>query len=338
MKQRLIQADFIKGIAIILVVYGHINHIGTYGDMQNQFDEIIYSFHIPIFLIISGYFFHVSRVHKEQITSLIKKIGVPYLIFISFYLIGLLTINTIGIETSNKAPTSLLSFANTVIFQPYGTYWFLHSLIIINITLVGIDYLVKKANIFLFYVFSFIVFFFLDLLEIVTIKASIYFMLGFILKQLITINTAEFKIIGTHKKDLKIPSYAFMIFLPICLFLFMQDDIYNFGFLQILNCVIIFSLLWLLSDYFKKSRLIKLISWIGQNTLIILLFHLFFLTAFKPLKGLFLNIDASGISYSILVTLLTVGLCVFFSKIFDILKISKYLFGVNYIYRTNKQK
>lgn len=49
--------DFIKGFLIFLVCWGHIIqfHIGE-GHLQNETFMLIYSFHMPLFIMISGYF------------------------------------------------------------------------------------------------------------------------------------------------------------------------------------------------------------------------------------------------------------------------------------------
>jgi fucose 4-O-acetylase-like acetyltransferase len=52
MKERLAYVDQIKGIAIILVVMGHLIEILA---GHNTVFEFIYSFHMPLFFIISGY-------------------------------------------------------------------------------------------------------------------------------------------------------------------------------------------------------------------------------------------------------------------------------------------
>ncbi len=96
MRQRLINPDFIRGICIVLMVYGHITHIGNYSNFQKEVVGIIYTFHMPLFLIISGYFFNISKTFNEQLKTIIKKIGIPYVVFITLYLIGLILIGKIG--------------------------------------------------------------------------------------------------------------------------------------------------------------------------------------------------------------------------------------------------
>lgn len=79
--------DFIKGIAIILVVFGHCIQYGSgilFIANEDYYDDVIfkliYSFHMPLFALISGYFFYKS-VRKSSFKGIIWKqctmIGIP---------------------------------------------------------------------------------------------------------------------------------------------------------------------------------------------------------------------------------------------------------------------
>lgn len=59
--------DFLKGIAILCVIYGHCLQYGSGADFlqqelywDNVVMKIIYSFHMPLFIAISGYLFYYS--------------------------------------------------------------------------------------------------------------------------------------------------------------------------------------------------------------------------------------------------------------------------------------
>lgn len=65
--------DIVKGIAIVLVVFGHCIQYGSGEHYENArlfMDEwlykLIYSFHMPLFALISGYFFilHVKNIQQ----------------------------------------------------------------------------------------------------------------------------------------------------------------------------------------------------------------------------------------------------------------------------------
>lgn len=52
---RIIALDYLKGIAIFLVVWCHCIQYFLGETFDNTFYSIIYSFHMPLFMIISGY-------------------------------------------------------------------------------------------------------------------------------------------------------------------------------------------------------------------------------------------------------------------------------------------
>lgn len=132
---RIRQIDIVKGIAIILVVIGHsIPDAMAVGGIANPYvrllHSIIYSFHMPLFFIISGYFLKTD--HMEGIGQLIWKkfnrLMVPY------FFVGL-----------TYAPFKFLlsKFANDPLKvgdmwkiligkNPDGELWFLYSLFIIS--------------------------------------------------------------------------------------------------------------------------------------------------------------------------------------------------------------
>jgi len=76
---RLDWADAAKGLGIILVVYGHVArglfHAGMYADEASYIliDQIIYSFHMPLFFFLSGLFF-MSSFHKRGFSLALNKV------------------------------------------------------------------------------------------------------------------------------------------------------------------------------------------------------------------------------------------------------------------------
>lgn len=72
---RLAFIDIAKGILIILVVMGHI----APGD--TALHHYIFWFHMPAFLLISGFFLKSTFVFKEEIEKKLKRLMIPYLFF-----------------------------------------------------------------------------------------------------------------------------------------------------------------------------------------------------------------------------------------------------------------
>lgn len=72
---RLAFIDIAKGILIILVVMGHI----APGD--TVLHHYIFWFHMPAFLLISGFFIKSTFVFKEEMEKKLKRLMIPYLFF-----------------------------------------------------------------------------------------------------------------------------------------------------------------------------------------------------------------------------------------------------------------
>lgn len=63
--KRLLWADSLKGWLMILVVFGHaMQAVMPDGCFHNHLWNMIYSFHMPAFMTVSGYFAY--RVHKKM--------------------------------------------------------------------------------------------------------------------------------------------------------------------------------------------------------------------------------------------------------------------------------
>ena len=111
--------DNIKFILIILVVLGHIlEEISTTGFM-GVIRSVIYSFHMPLFVFISGYF---SRMSKRKTERAFAEYLIPFFIFNTIY--------TMAIQGVFKVN----------IFLPQYAFWYLLSLFFWNIS---IDYIYK---------------------------------------------------------------------------------------------------------------------------------------------------------------------------------------------------
>lgn len=82
MKKRIEWIDICKGLAIILVIIGH-SSLET--GMAFNLKSIIYSFHMPLFFILSGYlFYNIKDKNKKMsdfITEKIKSLVIPYITF-----------------------------------------------------------------------------------------------------------------------------------------------------------------------------------------------------------------------------------------------------------------
>lgn len=112
--------DSIKGFLIILVVLGHlIGECGT-GVISGKVWTFIYTFHMPLFVLVSGYLTKIKD-DKNSFWKGIKKIAIPFAFFqvISLFLC----------VVNNK------QIGLTTFIIPYWTLWYLVSLMLWRITL-----------------------------------------------------------------------------------------------------------------------------------------------------------------------------------------------------------
>lgn len=85
--ERLVYIDILKGIAIILVVMGHM--FVPYTDyLDSTVNQMIYSVHMPLFIFLSGFVFHLSQgKHSVRITIVKRVLSLllPFFCFSAVY-------------------------------------------------------------------------------------------------------------------------------------------------------------------------------------------------------------------------------------------------------------
>lgn len=114
--------DNAKFMLIFLVVFGHvISPLKEKDNLLNTLYTFIFLFHMPAFIMISGYFAKGYR-KKGYFIKSIKKILIPYVIFQIIY--------SLFYFLSGESTSLHINF-----FQPHWTLWFLMSLFCWNIFL-----------------------------------------------------------------------------------------------------------------------------------------------------------------------------------------------------------
>jgi len=142
-KERLDYFDIAKGIAIILVVLGHLIN------PKNPISIWLYSFHIPLFFIIAGALIKYKREIENKIKVIIPKkmwsLFIPYISFSILYIIYEtfnLVIMNIGTLTNLKSDIYV-----TMCLRGIGTLWFLPALFFGEILFLIIMKRISKAYI-----------------------------------------------------------------------------------------------------------------------------------------------------------------------------------------------
>jgi peptidoglycan/LPS O-acetylase OafA/YrhL len=131
---RLPALDAAKGIAIVLVVLGHVWSSMIASDRATQttlhlwFDAYIYTFHVPVFFYISGALMRDPR-RPGFFANLARRLMYPYVVWSLFQ--GLLTAAAgNAAHNTDHAPVSFARVVPNMLFDPIAQFWFLHTLIL----------------------------------------------------------------------------------------------------------------------------------------------------------------------------------------------------------------
>ena len=120
-KDRLIWVDVLKAFGIVLMVMGHIGFGGTFG-------KWIHSFHMPLFFVISGFFFSSKLRFSDFVRKKAFSLLVPYFAFGIVDFVFFLLISLAKREPISFKPLFHLFFLNQEEMGLSGALWFLTAL------------------------------------------------------------------------------------------------------------------------------------------------------------------------------------------------------------------
>ena len=127
----------IQGWAILWVVIGHAPLLPILEMPKpvyvSMLYDIAYSFHMPLFIFISGYLFRMTRIerhmpYREMISEKLRRLGIP---FVVFTIIAMAVKSVFSADMARPATFSVGEFVNAVIFPgsgPLSELWFVATL------------------------------------------------------------------------------------------------------------------------------------------------------------------------------------------------------------------
>lgn len=132
-KNEMIWLSVLQGFAIFLVVLGHVIHGNAIFEWQNSLNRIIYSFHMPLFMCISGYLFHKTQIQKNKpFTSMLKnkaiRLLIPYFVLIFFCLVLKVIFAEYMRRKSEFSINQLLDAFVWFSNNPLSEMWFINAL------------------------------------------------------------------------------------------------------------------------------------------------------------------------------------------------------------------
>jgi fucose 4-O-acetylase-like acetyltransferase len=314
------EIDFTKGMLIILMVIFHLRYVGIFEEQFNNLKTLVYVFHMPGFLVLSGFLTNFNKPIKIFFIDNCRKILIPLLLFEFLYIFALNIVQKFGIETSNHVENmNIISICKYLFISPTGTYWYLHTLILCNVLYYVCQYLFKNNEINTIIVFSIILYIF-SLFTGLSINNGIFYIIGILLK------------IYNNKYFMAIKASLLSIIMVVIIAYITLPTLDRFSLYGIVITYLMLSFFLSIYGYMKKKNFF---IYLGKNSYAFVLFSPLFTVLCSLFLKYFVRIDKTGILYIISATILTVAGSLFVSYFVTKIKMS-WLLGAKQFYKPYK--
>lgn len=304
MEHRIKELDYLKSILILLMVAFHLVYIG---DKYPYIKQIVYTFHMPAFLIISGYLTNVQKDIKSFMRKLLW-IFIPYLCLETGYVL----MSHILPVRENVPEISSSILLHKIFIKPLGPYWYLHTLIICSLLYYLTFRYTRMKTI------SQVILLGLGLFAvsywggIIVLANAIYFLAGVIIKQ-------------SKLPFIRIFQPSLLALVPMILLCCFPDNL-NRGILAGITITYLAIIISLYAHSYLSKGIRQCSYFIGRNTLVIFLFSPLFTILCKMFLP-FLFFEPTGILFIIISVAITVSGCIVIAWSMDKLHFSRFFFG-----------
>lgn len=304
MNSRIKELDFLKCIFIILMIIFHLVYIG---DSYPYAKQVVYTFHMSAFLIISGYLNNINKEIKAVGWSLLW-IFIPYVIMEAGYVVmsAVLPVR----EKVAELSAGLLLYK--ALIAPMGPYWYLHTLILCNASYFLIYKVTNKWKGIIRFIILGIFLYLLSELRLLTFANAIYFLAGVAIRQ-------------SGLPIIRVFQPSFLSVVPLVILCCFPENLNRGTLAGVAITYLVISLLLATYTYLPK-KVKRLSLYIGSNTLVILLFSPVFTILSKAYLPLF-AFDATGICFMIVSVIFVICGCFGVTYVLDRLHISPYFLG-----------
>ena len=294
--------DVVKAILIVCVVLGHAMREGSCAGAMNGVVGFIYHFHMPLFVLICGYFFRVDTPFV-MVRKICLRYWLPYISGGMLFVVGLWAV---------KGISPVESFGNLLVGKGLGAMWFLYTIAAIEtIFCVAHAAFIRNRDLGVLVAVG---------LFLLAIEAPIrveswsvlYFMCGMFIKG----NMREFKygwVFGVLAATVycmeDLPWYTELSLISMCFVL----------------CVGI--LLRWVAGVLLELRVGKFLAWLGRGTLVILIFHPLFNLVMSCATHCFATVDRTGLSFWIVEAVVGIAGSMLVGKLLRLIKLNV-LFGL----------
>lgn len=304
MESRIKELDYLKAVFIVLMVMFHLMH---FSQAYPYLTDIVYTFHMSAFLIISGYLTNITKAPRQFLRTQMW-IFIPYAFMeVSYVVMSSVLPVREGVDHLSTAVVLYKTFVD-----PLGPYWYLHTLVICSLTYFLVYRYVRASNIARFIIMSLVMYVLSKYVGLMDISSAMYFAIGVAVSQSGLSFTQVFR-----------PSaWALVPLIALCCF---EQNLYRFSMQGMAITYLAISFLLFVFKH-TGAKALSWLSFLGRNTLVILLFSPIFTMLAKLLVPLFW-FDQSGVLFMITSVVIAIAGCLAIGWGFDRLRLSKYCFG-----------
>lgn len=340
-KERILWIDALKGFTIIFVIIGHVLLGYTNNNTFPEFQEImlkinywIYSWHMPLFMVISGFAFKIAYFKDKKLDK--KRINKQILNLILIYFIFQFGLCLLKIIFNNFVDNKM-DFYNLILnlLIPNNIMWYIWVLVIYYFILKFIYNQIDNFNIYVCTVILGIIIKIIDnKFGIILGIRNLFYCFQFFIFGIWLANKYLLKENFEMNKKINLFSWSYFI---IYIFLLTTEyfNIFPIMIKIILELISAYSIIIILFRIFSKIKKLSFLILCGKESLVIYLLHTYFVTAIKAyvIRSNFL---LAGIII-ILTTVLSLIICLIIAKLSHKIKFLEYIFKPIIIFERLKE-
>lgn len=302
--QRIDKIDFLKGCLIVLVISFHLVYIG---DLHPYAKRVVYTFHMPGFLFISGYLMNIHR-RWQAIMRTMLHYAIPYILMESSYV---MMASVLPIREHLDCLTVGV-FLDKLLFHPLGPYWYLQTLLVCGIAYAAVSRLHLLKPVSRFILLGIIYYLVSEWAGILYFACTMYFLAGAILKhsglsftqlfQPSSVAILAFVLLAIHPQNLRMDTSG-----------------------GILMTILVMSAALFVNGHIGvRSR--RLMMFLGRKTMPLFLFSPIFTFLCKPFVP-FLQFDPTGLTFLLLSLVICISGSLVVEWLMEKIGVSRYFYA-----------
>lgn len=304
--KRIAEFDYLKGCLILLVISFHLVY---FEQLYPYAKQVVYTFHMACFLLLSGYLMNVDKPPRRFLRTLLW-LAVPYLTMESGYLV-MSSILPVADHVEHLSPSV---FLDRLLLHPLGPYWYLHLLIVAG-ALYYAAFRPSGPGVTLRLAALVLALFCLSRRPVsLPLSSALYFVAGAAIRQSGTALLALFR-----PTWFALPAFVLLAASPANLG---QGSVGGI----LIACSAICLMLWTFTLLPPGSKLPKGITFLGRNSLVLYVFSPIFTILCKQLVPA-LRFDPTGLLFLVLSLAVCIAGSLGIALLMDLTGISPYFFG-----------